>query len=211
MKYRKNALVLAAAALVALSWATTASAFDRWQIRTTVIGIFFDASSDTLDLDVEDQTDLAIDVTYFFTPYLAANLLATFTNTEVTTDNATVKTLAGGDSLGSVDVLPPIFTLQWHFMPGHAVQPYAGVGFNYNVFSQESGDLDQFEVEVDDEFGLVAVIGADFRTSVEHLYLNFNVKYIDLDADVDVGVNSALNDKLTLDPVVVGAGVGYRF
>jgi outer membrane protein len=36
--------------------------------------------------------------------------------------------------LGSVDLLPPTLTLQWHFMPDQSFDPYVGAGVNYTYF-----------------------------------------------------------------------------
>lgn len=186
-----------------LIWSAAADPADQpWQVRTTAISLFLDAKSDVLDLDVDDQFDLALDVTYFFTPSLAVNVLATTTNLEV--ESSVV-----GGSLGSVDLLPPIVTAQYHFAPDAPIRPYAGIGFNYNVFSNESGQLNTLAVKVDDAFGGVAEIGADNPVG-DHVFINGNFKYLILETDVDVGADPTLNDELDVDAFIVGAGLGYR-
>ena len=85
----------------------------KFLVRTTAIGVITDADSNSvaaggLDLDLDNDIRFAIDGTYFVTPHIGVNVLATFLNFEV--DSA-------GTSLGSVDVLPPIVTVQYHFLP----------------------------------------------------------------------------------------------
>lgn len=171
----------------------------KWLVRTTVIGVSTDASSDVLRLDVDDTVDVALDVTYFFTPNIGIDVLATFLNTEVSA--------AALGSLGSVDLLPPIVTLQWHFAPQAQVRPYVGLGFNYNVFSNESGTLRTINANIDNTFGFVTQVGLDYMLN-KKLSLNADLKYLTLDTDVSTTLG---NDELELDAFIVGVGLGYRF
>ena len=174
-----------------------------WLLRTTAIGVFPDSDSDSsigLDLDVDDEASLAVDISYFFTDNIAVNVLATFLSPDVDSDV--------GD-LGSVDLIPPIFTLQYHFSPHGTVRPYVGAGFNYNYFYGESGMLDALDVDVENTFGLVAQVGMDYMLN-KNLSLNFDLKYLTFEADVDI---DALNveDELDYDAFILGFGLGYRF
>ncbi len=197
--------------------ASSNSSLKHWQVRTTANGFFFDASSDgPLDLDIEDTADFAFDVTYFFTRNLAVQVLATFINTQV--QSAGASALLGpfpDDNVGAVDLLPPIVTAQYHFnrISGSHMEPYVGIGFNYNHFGNESGQLRTVGASVDDQFGFVAEIGTDIDLSVigPGLFGNFNFKYLYTEADVEVDANSALNDTLEINAYIVGAGIGYRF
>lgn len=175
------------------------SADAKWLVRTTVIGVNIDAKSRVLRLDADDTVAVALDVTHFFTPNIGLGVLATFLNTEVSA--------AGLGSLGSVDVLPPIVTLQWHFAPQAQVRPYVGLGFNYNVFSNESGTLRTINTHIDNTFGFVAQVGLDYMLD-KRLSLNADLKYLTLDADVKTNLG---NDELELDAFIVGVGLGYRF
>ncbi|MDT0636283.1 OmpW/AlkL family protein [Spectribacter hydrogenooxidans] len=183
--------------------ATDATSNCPWQVRTTAIYLAFDAESDALDLDVDDQYDLAVEVSYFLTPTLAINVLATTTNVEVESGTT-------GGSLGSVDVLPPIFSLQWYLWNSGNTRVYAGAGVEYFVFSDESGLLDALDVEVDDSLGYVAEIGVDHYLT-QHVFLNGTIKYSTVEADVEVGANPALDDELELDTIILGTGIGYNF
>jgi len=176
-----------------------------WKIRTSAIGLFFDVDSD-LGLDLDSTADAAVDVTYFLNRHVAVQALATFVNTEVK---------SGATSLGSVDVLPPIFTVQWHFvdMVPKGVDPYVGVGFNFNHFDNESGDLDRVPmvgpVRVEDTFGFAAEAGIDYAIN-EHLFVNATYKFVTFDADVEA-VGGPTVDELETDAHIAGVGIGYHF
>lgn len=229
MKKRNQYLTCVLGAIFALVWAGSAAAqddkdravasspsFDHWQVRTTANGFFFDASSGILDLDVENTADFAFDVTYFLTRNLAIQVLATYINTQVQSKAASA--LLGGtpnDNVGAVDLLPPIVTAQWHFtnFASQGVEPYVGIGFNYNHFGNESGQLRALGASVDDQFGFVTEVGSDIALSriAPGLYANVNFKYLYTKTDVKVDSNHALDDKLKINAYILGAGVGYRF
>ena len=98
--------------LVLVSGMFSHAAFaEMGMIHTTGIIVSTDASSTSaadggLELGLSDDYRIAVDGTYFLSPKLGINVLATTLNFEV--DSA-------GTSLGSVSVLPPIITLQYHF------------------------------------------------------------------------------------------------
>ena len=196
----KSSLILAC---VAGSWACMASgealAESPWLLRTTAIAIMPDVKSDALDLDVPDMVDLAVDISYHFTDSFRINVLATLVNPEVE---------SGGDSLGSVGLIPPVVTAQYVFNPASATQLYAGAGFNYNLFHSETGTLDALGAEVDDTIGLVFQVGLDHRLS-DRVWLNLDIKHLSFESDVEVDGDKV--DELDFDAVILGAGVGYRF
>jgi outer membrane protein len=168
-------------------------------IRTTVLGVATRASSNTLGLDVGNATSLAVDGTYFVTPNIGIDVLATFLNVEVKAQ--------GLGSLGSVDLLPPIFLLQYHFMPEAQIRPYVGVGFNYNHFYHYSGILQTVDTHIDNKVGVVAQVGMDYMLN-KTLSLNVDLKYLAVKSDVHTSLG---NDKLDLKATLLGVGLGYRF
>lgn len=189
-------------ATIALTFSMISSSFAQTGdivIRTTVITASTHASSRTLRLDVGNATSVAVDGTYFVTPNIGINVLATFLNTEVK-----AKSLG---SLGSVDLLPPIFTVQYHFAPEGQIRPYAGLGFNYNHFYRYSGTLKTVNAKIDDKVGFVAQLGLDYMLS-KTLSLNADLKYLDVRPDVKTTLG---NDKLNLRATIFGVGLGYRF
>ncbi len=178
---------------------------ESWNIHTTGIIVNTNASSNStasggLDLDLDNDIRIAVDATYFFTPHIGLNVLATTLNFDVE---------SAGTSLGSVSVLPPIFTLQYHFSPDDPkIRPYVAAGFNYNIFYNESGTLDTLNAEVENTIGWVIGGGADFMLT-SNVSLNADLKYLMFDADVKVGGVTA--DELDVDAWILGVGIGYHF
>ena len=195
-----------AVSLVVLSGMFSHAAFaEMGMIHTTGIFVSTDASSTPaasggLELGLNNDFRIAVDGTYFITPKIGLNVLATTLNFEV--DSA-------GTSLGSVSVLPPIVTLQYHFSPDDPkLRPYLGLGFNYNIFYNESGTLAALGAEVEDTFGFVVGGGLDFMLS-ENLSLNADLKFLTFEADIEVADVTA--DVLDVDAWIIGIGIGYHF
>ena len=77
------------------------------------------------DLEVKSNTIPEIDFSYYFTKNIAAELiLATGTRHDV---NA-IANDGSVSKLGSINLLPPTLTAQWHFNPDQAIDPYVGAG-----------------------------------------------------------------------------------
>jgi len=172
----------------------------NWIVRTGVTHISPDAESNALGIDIEDDTSVSLDITRFLTPNLALNLVAVFTSHEV-------KSPACGGSCGNFDLLPPILTAQWHFLPDSRIRPYASAGINYNIFSNETGTLDAINADIDNTFGYVLGAGVDIGLT-DALAVNLDVKKIFLEADVSTDIG---NDKFDVDPWVIGANIAFRF
>ena len=158
------------------------------------------ANKDTtgLDLSVNNKVIPELDVTYFFSPQFAAELILTYPQKH---------TLKAGDTeIGSLKHLPPTLTAQYHFTQLGAFKPYIGAGVNYTLFSSvklpAGVDIDR------NSFGFAAQIGADYALT-KNVYLNFDVKKVQLRTDVSSGGTKIGTFKV--DPWLVGAGVGYRF
>lgn len=194
---KKNWLMAGAFVVGASATPVVGAAQSQWLVRATGIALLTDAKSDALDLDVPDMTDLAVDVTYHFTDNVAVNVLATFLNPEVK---------SGSDSLGSVGLIPPIVTAQYVFNPASATRFYAGAGFNYNLFYDETGTLDALDAEVDDTVGFVTQLGLDHKLT-DSVTLNCDLKFLHFKADVEVDGDKV--DELDMDAFILGAGLGF--
>jgi outer membrane protein len=153
-----------------------------------------------------------VDISYFLTDHLALELIAATTKHDVNGKGE----LDPIGELADTWVLPPTLTLQYHFAPNSKVRPYIGAGLNYTLFYNEdaSDDLEtaigDTDVELDDSFGFALQAGVDFDLN-EKVFLNLNVKYIDLDTEAKLTTGDLVNRvKVSLDPIVVGVGVGIR-
>lgn len=105
-------------------------------------------------------------------------------------------------------VLPPTLTLQYHFAPKSRISPYVGAGVNYMLFYSGS-DKNGFNLKVDDGFGAALQAGVDIATK-DRWTVNLDAKKIFFHTDATDAVKG-LKSRVTLDPWVVSAGVGYRF
>ena len=154
-----------------------------------------------------------VDFTYFVTDNIGLELIAATTKHDV-------KGKGGLKAVGElVDtwVLPPTLTLQYHFTPKARVRPYVGVGLNYTLFYNEDASdgledaIGDTKVKLKDSFGYAVQAGVDFDIG-KNLFLNLDVKYIDIDTKATLTTGSLVNKvKVSLDPIVAGVGIGMRF
>lgn len=153
-----------------------------------------------------------VDITYFVAEHIGLELIAATTKHDV-------KGKGGLEPLGKlVDtwVLPPTLTLQYHIKPNGKVRPYVGVGLNYTHFYNEDASdnlenaIGDTKVNLSDSFGYALQAGADFDVG-NNLFLNLDVKYIDIDTKARLTTGGLENRvKVSLDPIVAGIGVGMR-
>ncbi len=107
--------------------------------------------------DISNTLIPSIDITYYFTPNIAAELILGTTPHSAKGAGA----LAGLGKLGSVWLLPPTLTLQYHFTGLGAFKPYIGAGVNYTIFySEKDNGLTRFRVS--DAFGGALQVGFDY-------------------------------------------------
>ncbi len=151
-----------------------------------------------------------VDVSYFFTPNLSAELILTYPQKH----DVKVKAGAAKLDLGSFTHLPPVLSLQWHFLPGGPVNPYLGVGVNLTLITSQSLAVPlatPLPLEISkSSVGISGQVGLDVNVAPQW-YLNADVKYVTLGVDVKVKANGTKVSHATLDPWLLGLGVGYRF
>lgn len=157
-----------------------------------------------------------VDFTYFFTDNIAAELIAGTSRHKV---RGNLNGLGNSIEVGKVSLLPPTLTVQYHFLPKERISPYVGAGLNYTLFYNEDAantanpaGLRITNTNYKNNFGFALQAGVDVALTGAWS-LNLDVKKIFLKTDVTATVNGALpvTSKVTLDPWLVGVGVGYRF
>lgn len=173
------------------------------------------------ELRVDSNTIPELDISYYFTKNLAAELiLALGTKHDVSVSGS------GGDmrrrGLGEVNLLPPTLTLQWHFNPDQTFDPYVGAGITYvramdNGLKWRGTTLPDLPIRIDrDSFGPAIQAGFDVNLTDRWL-VNFDVKKIWVDTDVKLNATAAglpgwrKIDDLDIDPWVISVGVGKKF
>jgi len=149
-----------------------------------------------------------VDLSYFFTDHIALELIAATTEHSLRATNTAI----GGLDVGSTWVLPPTITAQYHFMPHERFSPYVGVGLNATFFysSAPSGPTVK-SFSLDNNVGAALQAGFDYNVS-GHWFANLDVKQIFLNTTAHLNtVLGPVTAKTSLDPLVVGVGIGYRF
>jgi len=154
-------------------------------------------ASDTLHIN--DKTIPDVDISYFFTPNWATELVLTYPQKQQVSLN--------GTNIGSFKHLPPTLTLQYHFLPQAQFSPYLGAGLNYTRISNV--DLLNGAVTLDqNSVGLALQAGVDYKLD-KNWSLNFDVKKLQIRSGVYAGGEQI--STVRIDPWLIGAGVGYRF
>lgn len=164
-------------------------------------------------VSVDNAVMPEVDFTYMFTDNIGAELILATTKHHVRGKQA-LRPL--GDLAGTW-VLPPTLTLQYHIPTGGKVRPYVGAGVNYTMFYSEKassslqGAIGQTDVHLKDSFGYAVQAGVDIDVT-EKFFINFDIKYIDMDTTARLTSPGGVNRvKVSIDPIVAGIGIGTRF
>ena len=194
--------LLAAAALCALtSGAAMAQNYPqdgKWMVRARAVHLDSANGGAAGDkgVSVNDKWIPELDISYFFTPNLAAELILTYPQKHDVRLN--------GAKIGTLKHLPPTLLAQYHFTNLGAFKPYVGAGINYTRFS--SVDILGGALNVKkNSFGPALQVGFDYALD-KNWSINFDVKKVYIDTNVSGGFG-----KFKVDPVLVGVGLGYRF
>lgn len=206
--------VSALVSLQAIADTTAANAEQSpWQVRVRAIDVVPEASSSTITglggevTDISSQIVPELDISYFFSKHVSAELILATSKSNVTATGTAI----GNVDLGSVWVLPPTLTLQYHFLPEKMINPYVGAGLNYTTFyNVDSGPVAD-SIDYSNSFGPALEIGADIMID-ENWMINLDVKqiFMQTNATVNVGADS-YTTTVDINPVVYGVGIGYRF
>lgn len=150
-------------------------------------------------ITVSNKTIPEVDISYFVTPNIAAELILTYPQKH--------SVYLDGAKIGTFKHLPPTLSLQYHFAPGADIQPYVGAGVNYTRISGVDllggkGGLEK------DSFGLSLQAGVDFKLD-KNWSINLDVKKVQIRSDVTISGAKASDVKV--DPLLIGVGVGYKF
>jgi outer membrane protein len=195
-------------AISTLSTISTVAAAQEspWLVRVRAVHLDMADKSDPIGgagasdrLTVSDKTIPEFDVSYFFTPNWAAELVLTYPQKhDVALD---------GQNIGSFKHLPPTLLLQYHFVLDAPLKPYVGAGVNYTTMSKVNllGGTASLE---HDSVGLALQAGVDYAID-KKWSLNFDVKKVQIRSDVYIG--GAKASRVKVDPLMLGVGVGYRF
>lgn len=155
------------------------------------------------DVDISTSVVPELDISYFFTPNIAAELILGVTPHRVKGTGS-----IDGVRIGDAWLLPPTLMVQYHFTEFGMIKPYVGAGINYTFFFDEKakGGFNKFDLE--DTIGFALQAGVDIMID-KHWGINLDVKKIFLEPDVSVN-SGAIRGKVKIDPWLIGAGITYR-
>ncbi|RYF08625.1 MAG: OmpW family protein [Comamonadaceae bacterium] len=201
---KKNLVALAVLCAMSSGAAFAQQADGSWLVRARAVNL--DSANkgslghgSALDLSINDKVIPEVDITYFFSPNIAAELVLTYPQKQ--------DVRSAGAKIGTLKHLPPTLTAQYHFTNFSGFKPYVGAGVNYTRFS--GVDILGGAATIDrNSFGGALQAGVDFPIT-KNLYLNVDVKKVYIKTDVSVAGVKAGSFKV--DPVLFGIGLGYRF
>lgn len=195
---RLFAAALAAAALAPVA----AQAEGNFEVRVRAVDVSpaNDGTGTGALVSLNSKVIPEVDFSYYVTPNIAAELILTYPQQHDIS-------LQGVGKIGSLRHLPPTLTAQYHFVPNGQFRPYVGAGLNYTnitCVNLPSG------LNVDrGSFGLALQAGMDVQVAPQ-VFINLDIK--------QVGIKTKLRDSagadlgtIKVNPILVGAGVGYRF
>lgn len=176
------------------------TAAGSWMVRVRAVNLeSANKDSTGLGLSINNKVIPEVDFSYFYNKNLAVELILTVPQQHDLSSSAL------GGKIGTVTHLPPTLLAQYHF-DAAGFKPYVGAGVNYTRFT--SADLPPGVDIKRDSWGGALQVGVDLPLS-GNMVLNLDVKKVYIATDVSVaGVKQGT---LTVDPVLVGLGIGWRF
>ena len=187
---------------------TVSLSAQNWQVRLRGVSVQpYEKSTvggEDSDVNISNAFIPELDFTYFFNKNFAAELILGTSKHDVKVGNDEV-------SLGSVRLLPPTVTLQYHFYPTKSLKPYVGAGLNYTIFYDvENGDT--LGMDYKNNVGFALQGGVDYFVN-DKFFLNVDIKklYLQTDVDVDLGLPATVPAEVKINPLLIGFGVGMKF
>jgi outer membrane protein len=172
------------------------------------------------ELRVDSNTIPEVDFSYYITKNIAAELILAVGTRHDVKVSGSGSAVGLNHDLGSVNLLPPTLTAQWHFMPDQTFDPYVGAGVTYvramdNSLAARTA-IGKFPIKIDrNSWGPAIQAGFDINLKDRWL-VNLDVKKVWFDTDVEtkipaLGAGWRKIDSLDIDPWVISVGVGKKF
>lgn len=198
---KKFAIAAILASLSAGAFAAQGDIIARLRIANVNPQTSVNDTLQALNVDVKDDTIPELDFTYMLTNNIGAELILGTSKHDIT---------AGGAKIGSVKVLPPTLTLQYHFNPEGQFRPYAGAGINYTRFYGFKDDSGLGLSIKKNSFGPALQVGMDMPLTKD-VFLNLDMKKIWIKTKVDSSVAGGNVGTLDINPLVTSVGIGMKF
>ncbi|TWG82113.1 outer membrane protein [Cupriavidus gilardii J11] len=205
-----NRLALASLATVVLAFqplhAFAADEEGNWMVRLRGAYLDMARKSDPVGgagasdrITVNNKWIPELDVSYFFTPHIAAELVLTIPQKQ--------DVYLDGNKIGSFRHLPPTLLVQYHFLPRATFRPYVGAGLNFTRIwgadiAGNTLSLDRWSIAP------ALQVGMDYRLT-RNWFLNADIKKVWISSNVKAAGTRV--SEVKLDPWLFSVGVGYRF
>ena len=166
--------------------------------------------------DVGSDTKPILNVTYMVTDNIAAELdLGVPYKHELVGAGA----IEGTGKLGTAEVLPPTAFVQYRFLaPDAMLRPYLGLGLTYAYFQKETGSGQLTAVlntggpatsfTLDNKFAASFQVGATLAFSPRWFA---DVAVVKTKLKTTAHYSTGQTQEITLDPLAVSVGLGYKF
>jgi outer membrane protein len=191
----------------------------NWLVHADAAGIFKDASAEVFiggarvpggTISSPSDATVTFDAAYFLTPNFAIDLYAGIPPRAVIRGAGT---LSDTGTLATTNYGPAVLSGEYHFTGLGGFHPYVAAGLNYTLFLNIHHEA-LYDVKIPNAFGAALKLGVDYDLSpawsahfyVMHIFLGTRVSAF---AVPDGSVPAVA--KATIDPTIIGAGMGYRF
>lgn len=199
------------------AWAQDSEEFKRWAVSLNATHVFVeeDAPDITLaggpvpgsNVRIGNATSATVDIGYFFTPNIAADL---FLGVPATAEIDGAGPLEPIGTLAKVNYGPVILSAQYHFNNLGKVHPYLGVGVGRIVFLNER-DRALANFSIDDSWAPAAQVGVRYELDTAWM-LNADVRYVPFSTHATGSLGGVpVRTSLDIDPILANVGVSYRF
>jgi outer membrane protein len=178
----------------------------NWLVRVRALHLdSANKDSTGFGLSINNKTFPEVDISYFFNPNLAAELILTYPQKQ------RLHSSVVGAQIGTFKHLPPTLTLQYHVTGLAGFRPYVGAGLNYTNLSSVhfNSNVDALKLGVKhNSVGWAVQAGVDVPLGGGWL-VNADLKKVQIDTTVYSAGQSV--GKFKVDPVLASIGIGKRF
>lgn len=212
-----TALAVSSAASMTTANAQEAAETRRWAVSVNATQVFVDEDAPNITLaggpvpgsnvTIGDATSATIDVGYFFTPNIAADL---FLGVPASAEIDGAGSLEPLGTLAKVNYGPVILSVQYHFNNLGKVHPYLGLGVGRIIFLNER-DRALANFSIDDSWAPAAQVGVRYELDAAWM-LNADVRYVPFSTPAAGSLGGApVRSTLDIDPILMNVGLTYRF